>query len=210
MFNLLNLRRITQSTGDILKDIIIGLENWCVAFNNFILLFYKYIKFVFVLIIISIGILTLFRLRGVYRQERLVNSDKQAEVFKKPRLILGLSYLFLGFGILFNYFTYFLIWIFDPIPDKLIYGFIDFSGIDPFYLNGIMDISASQYPHEKTIYYCFSLGSLISVLDILLSLWYLVNNNRLINNPKRAFGVLFTGIGGGILFGFTTYLPFFL
>jgi len=210
MLYFLKARGITQSTGDILEDVINGLENWCMAFNKFILIFYKYFKFIFVFIIISIGFLTLFRLRGVYRQERLVNSDNKIETFRKPRLILGLCYLFLGFGILFNYLIYFLIWILDPLPDRLIYSFIDFSGIDPFYLNGIRDISASQFPHEKTIYYCFSLGSLISVLDILLSLWYLINNNRLINNPSNALRTLIFGIMGGILFGYTTFLPLFL
>ena len=210
MLYFLKARGITQSTGDIIEDVINGLENWCMAFNKFILIFYKYFKFIFVFIIISIGFLTLFRLRGVYRQERLVNSDNKIETFRKARLILGLCYLFLGFGILFNYLIYFLIWILDPLPDRLIYSFIDFSGIDPFYLNGIRDISASQFPHEKTIYYCFSLGSLISVLDILLSLWYLINNNRLINNPSNALRTLIFGIMGGILFGYTTFLPLFL
>ena len=90
------------------------------------------------------------------------------------------------------------------------YIFIELMGIDPLYLNGIKDISVSQYPHEKTIYYCFSFASLMSVLTVLLSLWYLINNNRLINNPRRTFGYLISGIMGGILFGFTTFLPFFL
>ena len=110
----------------------------------------------------------------------------------KPRLSMGCVYIVLGFGILFNYITYFLIWILDPLPDKLIYNFIEFSGIDPFYMNRIIDINASQYPHEKTIYYCFSLGSILSLLDILLSLWYLINNNRIINNPRRTFEFLIT------------------
>ena len=206
-------RHITKkilSIEDVFNGIIGGLENWCIAFNNFFLIFCRYLKYIFVFIILSIGILTLLRLRGVYRQSRLVSKDKQEDSFMKPRLILGCSYIVLAFGILFNYLTYFLIWILDPLPDKLIYNFIAFSGIDPFYLNGLMDISASQFPHEKTIYYCFSFGSLISILDILLSLWYLINNNRLITNPSRAVGSLIFGVIGAILFGFNTCLPLFL
>jgi len=159
---------------------------------------------------LTIGILTLLRLRGVYRQSRLVSKDKQEAPFIKPRLILGCSYIVLGFGILFNYITYFLIWILDPLPDRIVYNFIMFSGIDPYYLNGIMDISASQFPHEKTIYYCFSIGSLLALLQVLVSLWYLINNNRLIHNPSKAIYILITGIGEGIFFGFNTSLPFFL
>ncbi|MFX1502883.1 MAG: hypothetical protein ACFFDH_18120, partial [Promethearchaeota archaeon] len=141
------------SAEDLFKNIITGLENFCMTFNNFFLILCKYLKFIFVFIIFTIGILTLLRLRGVYRQSRLNGKDKHEDLFLKPRLILGCSYIVLAFGILFNYITYFLIWILDPLPDRLIYSFIAFSGIDPYYLNGIIDISNSQFPHEITIYY---------------------------------------------------------
>ena len=195
---------------NVVNDIILGLENWCVAFNDFFLLFIQYIKFIFVFIILSIGILTLLRLRGIYLQPRLKKVEKEEDTLNKYRLILGTIYISFAFGILFNYGTYFLIWILDPLPDRLIFNFIEFSGINPLYLNGIKDISMAQLPHEKTIYYCFSLGSLTSFLDIVLSLWYLINNNRIINNPRRTMLFLLSGIGGCILFGFTPFLPFFL
>ena len=198
------------SAEDVFKDIVGGLENWCIAFNNFFLIFCGYLKYIFVLIILTIGIFTLLKLRGVYSQSRSSSTEDKEDYLMKPRLILGCCYVVLGFGILFDYLTYFLLIILEPLPDRLIYNFITFSGIDPFYLNGIMDISASQFPHEKTIYYCFSFISLTSILDILLSLWYLINNNRIINNPKRTIGFLISGIIGGILFGFNTCLPFFL
>lgn len=198
------------SAENVFKDIIGGLENWCIVFNNFFLIFCGYLKYIFVFIILTIGIFTLLKLRGVYSQSRSASTEIKEDYLMKPRLILGCCYVVLGFGILFDYLTYFLLIILDPLPDRLIYNFITFSGIDPFYLNGIMDISASQFPHEKTIYYCFSYISLTSILDILLSLWYLINNNRIINNPKRTMIFLFSGIVGGILFGFNTFLPFFL
>jgi hypothetical protein len=198
------------SLEDVFQDIIEGLENFCITFNSFFLILCQYLKYIFVFIILTIGILTLLRLRGVYRQTRLFGKDNQEDQFIKPRLILGCSYIVLAFGILFNYITYFLIWILDPLPDRLIYNFISFSGIDPYYLNGIMDISTSQFPHEKTIYYCFSFGSLMGLLTLLISLWYLINNNRLINNPRKTFGWLMSGVMECILFGFNTCLPFFL
>lgn len=210
MFSLYLLNKIVQSPEDILSNIINSLENWCVAFNNFFLILCQYLKYIFVFILLFIGILTLYRLRGVYRDSRLRGVEKEEDSFMKPRLIMGCVYIVLGFGILFNYITYFLIWILDPLPDKLIYSFIEFSGIDPFYMNRIIDINVSQYPHEKTIYYCFSLGSILSLLDILLSLWYLINNNRIINNPKRTLCCLIGGVGGCILFGFTPGLAFFI
>ncbi|MFX0000709.1 MAG: hypothetical protein ACFE9Q_05685 [Candidatus Hodarchaeota archaeon] len=203
------INKIILSLEDVFRGIVEGLENWCIAFNSFFLIFYKYMKYIFVFIILFIGILTLLRLRGIYRETRSINTEEE-DYLMKPRLILGCSYIVLGFGILFNYITHFLIILLDPLPDKLIYNFITFSGIDPFYLNGLSDISASQFPHEQTIYYCFSFGSLISFLDILLSLWYLINNNRIINNPRRTIVFLISGVIGGILFGFNTHLPFFL
>jgi len=110
---------------------------------------------------------------------------------------------------LFNYLTYFLIWILNPLPDRLIYEFIDFNGFNPYYLNRIIDINSSQFSHEITIYYCFTLGSLVSLLNILLSFWCLINSNRLLNDRIKAVGIMISGIIGGILFGFTTCLPFF-
>jgi hypothetical protein len=198
------------SIEDVFEDIIAGLENFCIVFNNFFLILCQYLKYIFVFIILTIGILTLLRLRGVYRQSRLIGKDNQEDQFIKPKLILGCSYIVLAFGILFNYLTYFLIWILDPLPDRLIYNFISFSGIDPYYLNRIADINASQFPHEITIYYCFSFGSLMALLTVLISIWYLVNNNRLINNPRNVFTWLISGVIQGILFGFNTCLPFFL
>ncbi|MFX1365150.1 MAG: hypothetical protein ACFFCE_17995 [Promethearchaeota archaeon] len=194
----------------IFEDLIGGLENWCIAFNNFFLIFCRYLKYIFVFIIITIGIFTLLKLSGDYNQSKSTIMENQEDHQMKSRITLGCFYIVLAIGILFDYFTYFLLIILDPIPDRLIYNFITFSGIDPFYLNGIRDISASQFAHEKTIYYCFSFISLISILDILLSLWYLISNNRITHNPRRAIIFLISGIIGGILFGFNTFLPFFL
>ncbi|MHA1991248.1 MAG: hypothetical protein ACW98A_09815 [Candidatus Hodarchaeales archaeon] len=204
------INKKVQSFVNVVEDIISGLENWCVAFNDFFLIFIQFLKYIFVFIILTIGILTLLRLRGIYLQPRLKKVEKEEDTLNKTRLILGTLYISFAFGILFNYGTLFLIWILDPLPDRLIYNFVEFSGINPLYLNGIKDISMAQLPHEKTIYYCFSSISLISFLDIVLSLWYLINNNRIINNPRRTMVCLFSGVAGCVLFGFTPFLPFFL
>ncbi len=204
------LNKKVLSFDNVVDDIILGLENWCVAFNNFFLIFIQYMKFIFVFIILAIGILTLLRLRGIYLQPRLKKVEKDEDTLTKSRLILGTVYISLAFGILFNYGIYFLIWILDPLPDRLIFNFIEFSGIDPFYLNGIKDFTIVQLPHEKTIYYCFSFFSLTSFLNIVLSLWYLINNNRIINNPRKTMMWLLSSVMGCVLFGFTPFLPLFL
>ena len=195
-----------------LEDLLIGLEAFCLAFNEFAELFFGYMKYIIVFILLAIGISTLLKLRGHYIQERITNADvdiKEINHYRKPRLILGCVYIILAFGILFNYITYALMWVLDPLPDRLIFSFINFAGIiDPFTMNRIMDISASIYPHEQTIYYCVAFGSFVAVVDVIIAVWYLVN--RVPFNPKMAFTLLIGGITAGILLGFTTCLPFFL
>ncbi|MFX1280644.1 MAG: hypothetical protein ACFFA3_14810, partial [Promethearchaeota archaeon] len=65
-----DFKLIAQSSENIIKDVINGLENWCIAFNEFFLLFSKYLKYIFVFIILFIGIFTLLRFRGIYQQSR--------------------------------------------------------------------------------------------------------------------------------------------
>lgn len=193
------------------EEIISGLEKWCILFNKFAQVLFLYLKFIFVFILLSIGILTLLKLRGMHLQVRTKNVEAQEDRLKKPRLILGGSYIFIAIGILFNFLTYFLIWALDPIPDRMIFSFINFNGnIDPHYMNRIENIENSKYPHEKTIYYCVAYFSFISVLNLLLSIWYLINNNKVISNPRKVIKNLLASLTGAILFGFTTFLPLFL
>jgi len=197
---------------DPIEDILKGLEAWCIAFNEFAEIFFGYMKYLLVFILLGIGISTLLKFRGHYVQERLKTSELDMKEFnrlRKPRLILGVVYIIVAFGILFNYLTIFLIWLLEPLPDRLIFNFINFAGIvDPFTMNRIMDISASIYPHEQTIYYCVAMGSFTAIVDIIIAGWLLVN--KVPYNPKKAFALLFGGVTAGILLGFTTCLPFFL
>lgn len=195
-----------------LDDILRGLEAWFLALNEFAVIFFGYMKYILVFILLAIGISTLLKLRGSNLQERSNNADKEiTEInkFRNPRLILGTIYIVIAFGILFNWFTLFLQWILDPLPDRLIFNFINFHGIiDPYIMNRIMDINASIYPHEQTIYYSIAIGSFIAITDVLIAIWYLVN--RAPFNPKMGFSLLIGGVTTGILLGFTTCLPFFL
>lgn len=102
-----------------------------------------------------------------------------------------------------------MIWALDPLPDRLIFKLINFQGqLDPFDLNRISDLSSAVHPHEKTIYYCITIGSFAAIVDLMIAIWYLVN--RVPFNPKMAFGLLIGGVVMGILMGFTTCLPLFL
>lgn len=206
----MNLQKVSSNSKDIFNNVLSGLEKWCEIFNDFILIFFIFMKFIFVIVLFSLGILTLFKLRRVYFDIRTKKSEKKEDPLKKERLILGFTYIFFGFGFLFNFLTFFLIWVLDPLPDRFIFAFLNFSGgIDPEYMNGIEDIEASKYPHERTIYYCFSLVSFYAILNFTISIWFFLHN-RPVDKPRSTMFWLIESIVLGLLFGFTTCLPFFL
>jgi len=173
--------------------------------------FFIFLKYTFVIVLFIIGSLILLRLRGIYLHQRIKdpgNSNKvMNNVMNNVRLVLGCTYIILAFGILFNYLTYFLIWILEPLPDRLIYSFIDLIDVDPYAINRITDINSAIYPHEKTIYYVFSMFSFGHTVHLILSIWYLQFE---VKNPRKTIINLFGAVSGCILFGFTTFMPFML
>ena len=180
--------------------------------NDFFELSFFYMKFVFAGILLIMGVLTLLSLRGRYFLERLRYSKEEKladNPLTKPRLIIGTLYIILGFGVVFNLFTYLLIFILNPLPDRFVFIFIEFTGIvDPFYLNRISDIQLAQLEFEKTIYYGLAAVSFISVLSILISARQLILGSG--KDSKKAIIMLAGGVMMGILFGFTTGLPLLL
>ena len=54
----------SNNLGDPLADLISGLEEWCIAFNEFAVRFFGYLKYIFVFILLAIGISTLLKLKG--------------------------------------------------------------------------------------------------------------------------------------------------
>ena len=189
-----------------------NLNDWFIFINNFLELVFFYLKYIFFGILLIMGILTLLSLRGRYFLERLRYNQEEKlanSPLTKPRIILGSFYIVFAFGILFNWFTYFLIIILDPLPDRLIFNYIEFAGIiDPFQLNRISDISLAIYDYEKTIYYGVGILSFVAVLDLMISIWQLINKGG--KDTKKVIITLISGLILGILSGFTTCLPLFL
>ena len=183
-----------------------------IEINSYIELVFGYLKYVFFGILLIIGILTLVSLRGIFFLER-IRYTKEKELadnpLTKPRLILGTLYILFAFGILLDWFTFFLLVVLDPLPDRLIFNFISFSGIiDPFALNSVSDISKAVYPYEKTIYYGVAIVSFMALLTITISIWKIINKEG--TRTKKSIVSLISGIVTGMLTGFTTCLPLFL
>ena len=187
-------------------------NDWFVIINEFLELAFYYLKFIFFGILLIMGILTLLSLRGRYFLERLRYNQEEKladNPLTKPRLILGTFYIVFSFGILFNWFTYFLMIILDPLPDRFLFTFIEFAGIiDPFQLNRISDISMAIYDYEITIYYSVAILSFVAVLNLMVSIWQLINKGG--KDTKKVIITLISGLVLGILSGFTTCLPLFL
>ena len=188
------------------------LDDVCSNINGFLEVFFGYLKYIFFTILLAIGLLTLFSLRGKYFLERLrYNKEEKLtdNPLTKPRIIISSVYLVIAFGVLFDWFTYFLIIILDPLPDRFLFVFIQLSGItDPFGLNVVADINQTTRPFEATIYYAVAMISFIAVLDILISIWQMAVRDNI--NEKKAILALMGGIILGMLTGFTTCLPLFL
>jgi hypothetical protein len=203
--------------NDIFGDIFGGIENWCMIFNELFILFFTYVRYIFAIILLIIAFMTIFRYRGIYLLEKLRTQYKNyiepdfKDKVKQSHVILGMVYLCMSVGILTGYFTHFLIWVLDPLPDRFVFQFINFSDmIDPNYLNRITDINAALYPHEKTIYFVFSFASFVALVQIFVCIWTIINTDAYIGNPTKLFLLLFSGVIEGLFFGFTTCLPFFL
>ncbi len=160
-----------------------------------------------------VAFLTLAKLRGIYLVERLKNSEDYENQLKKPRLIVGAIYIFLAIGIAANFLIYFLIWISIFLPPPLIFEIIDFfnSEFINFYdMNRIKDYNKSKYEIERFIHLMFALASFEAFLHLVLTIWYLINNNRNISNPRKVIHNLIWSLSCSITFGFLTFAPFFL
>jgi len=118
-------------------------------------------------------------------------------------------YIIFATGIIFDWFTYFLIIVLDPLPDRFVFLYIPFTGIrDPFGINSIYDIQLTPIAFEKTLYYAIAIGSFIALLDIIISVWQIAVRDHI--NEKKTVIALIGGLTIGMMTGFTTCLPLFL
>ena len=188
------------------------LEEYLVNINVFLEILFGYLKYIFGGILIVIGLLTLFSLRGKFFLERLrykQEEDLQNNPLTKPRLFIGTFYIIIATGIIFDWFTYFLIIVLDPLPDRFVFLYIPFTGIsDPFGMNSLYQIQQTPITFEKTIYYGISIVSFVALLDIIISIWQMAVRDNI--NEKKTILALVGGLAMGMLTGFTTCLPLFL
>ncbi|MFX1316271.1 MAG: hypothetical protein ACFE9T_10435 [Promethearchaeota archaeon] len=174
-------------------------------FNSFLQSIFIYLKYILIFTLLIIGTLTLLRLRGIYLQQRTKGIKDEEEKLKNVRLIWGITFLFLAFGILFNHLIYFLIWISNLFPEGFIFILFELlKTIIPLESGSNIEFLRS-FTHPL-----IALFSFIGFLHLILSIYYLINSNRAVGNPRRQVLNLVAATVEIIFFGFTTFLPYFI
>ena len=198
--------------GDPFGDIF-GSISWIFEwFNGISSVFFSALKYVLFFLLLIMSLLALLKFKknlAIFKLNFNNTSLEDKFMLKRKQLIIGVIYLVLGFGILLDFLTYFLLIILDPIPDRFAFDLLNYIGaFNPWALNGVIDTSSFGSPIETTVFYAFNLVSLICFTDILVSVWLIITEN--IVHIKKAFFSLFMGVFLGFLVGFTTFLPLLL
>ena len=188
-----------------MEDLIIDFLN---VFNNFLILFLQYMKYIFAFILLLLGMVTLLSLRKLYFDKKLVNANVNEDFLRKCRLVVGSVYIIMGSGILFNYLIYFLILILEPLPDQIVQSFI----IDSIksYFKDMNYQEYVLYMFDKCLSNAFAVGSFMALLNLFICFWYLFHNKILKNPRDTLIFWLIPSVALGILFGFSTCLPLLL
>lgn len=164
---------------------------------------FLFLKFTLVGVLFTIGTLILLRLRGIYLQQKAKGDYMNTNKFmRKIRLLLGFSYIIIGFGFLFNYLTYILIWLFSCFDGFLLIWLNSLIDIFPEFLNNITSFIEIYHP-------IIAILSFTAILQYIMAFFYLVNNNKVISNPKKSVNLLVISSIEIILFGMEC-LPYFL
>jgi hypothetical protein len=153
-------------------------------FINFLTFLFTFLKYTLILILFCIGILILSKLRGVYFKQKILDNPMESIFLNRIRLILGTFFIIIALGFLFNYLTYFLIWIFHDF-DCFIYIFIRLSA-----LLFLEQFSNSVEPFIDIIRPIISIGSFIALTQYALVIFYVVSNTGVLSNPRKLLSLL--------------------
>ena len=196
------------------EDFLKILVDFYRVIEPFIPALFVFLKYTLVAILYLLGFLTLLKLRGIYIKQRLINTETDQDQLKRARLILGSTYIVLASGILFNYLIYVLVWLLNPIKGfwfpvmELIYT--NLSGSIDLFLNFTdLGFPSSFQGFVGVIHPFIAMGSFYCLLGFILSFFYLINNNRVISNPRRTILFFLTSSAGVLFFG-VEFIHYFL
>jgi hypothetical protein len=174
-------------------------------------------KYISSIILILLGVFTLLRYRGLYRDQKKIDLGKKKEKapvkkkLGKAHVIVGTAYIFLGFGIIFDFLIYILMWSLEPLPDQYLIYIIDLLELfEPEDILRFFDINKTTTPLEKLIFYIIAIISLIAFMQVTISIWFITKDGIPLGNPMVTYISLLMGIIEGVIVGFTTCLPLFI
>lgn len=198
-------------------EVPIIVEEYLGVCNEFFSTFFWYIKYIFSIVFIILGFFTLLRYRGLYRNQKIMELGKKKEKttikekLGKSHVIVGFTYIFLGFGITFNFLIYILIWCLEPVPDQYLFYILDYLQVfESEDIIRIFDINKATNDLEKLIFYIIAVISMVAFMQVAISIWFITKDGTPLGNPIVTYITLLTGIVEGIIVGFTTCLPLFL
>ena len=194
--------------GDVFGSVLWIFE-W---FNDISSVFFSALKYILFFLLILLSVLAFLKFKKsytIFKSNQIEKSVEEKLVLKKKQFVIGIAYFLLALGFLFDFITYLMLIILEPLPDRFAFQLLNYAGVfKPWALHGLIDVSSFGSPIETTVFYFFTFISLICFLDILVSVWLIITEN--IVHIKKAFFCLFTGVFFGFLVGFTTFLPLLL
>ncbi|MHA1756128.1 MAG: hypothetical protein ACTSVV_05110 [Promethearchaeota archaeon] len=171
---------------------------------NLLYLFIIIFKYTIIIVLLFLGILSFIEKINANAKNRCFQEDYSKKDNKK--YWLGILYLFLGLGFLFNYLIFFLIWLVNLLPDGLLIQYFEKSMVLPLSSSSKSFLGSNL---ERTIIIIISLGSLYGILNLIISIWFLFQFKN-IKNPKVVIIYLIHSLFFCIIFGFTAGLKVIL
>jgi hypothetical protein len=179
------------------------LDNLYAIYMAFFPILFMVLKYVIFFILLSLGILYLLSLKGIFLKKKLLNIKDIDDDFNNLRIILGVIFIILAFGFLFNYLIYFLIWIFQYFDGFLI---VLLKLIESFIIRNY-DLNLNIL--NNIINQLIALGSFVAILEMVLAGFYFVNNRIVLISSKKATTLIISSVIQILLFGFEC-LPYLL
>lgn len=178
-------------------------ENLYIFFVSFFPVLFLILKFVIVFILLVLGILYLLSLKGIFLKRKLLNLKDDDNDFNNLRIVLGVGFIILAFGFLFNYLIYFFIWLFQSFDGFLIVGI----NLVESFISEILGLNLVIF--NNVIERLIALCSFVALFQMILASFYFINNRIVLVDSKKATTLIISSVIQVLLFGFEC-LPYLL
>ena len=182
-----------------LQDILI---NFLKGFNSLCYNIFRFGNVILFCIFLFMGISLLVNAKQIENHEKLY--ARNIEYIKKKGRVGTIIYILLSVGFISKILPVFLLWCFEPLFIPLFFCFPDFKD----YYKAATSLNAvnSFELGYSSIYYLFSLLSLVSIIVIVYGLHLTFFNNKILRTKVKSHKILAAGIVLSIVYGIPTSL----